>query len=75
MPRAKWQDLAGYDVVLPAENIARAYSEMVAPMHMRILAMVHENRTLATLRDTLLPRLMSGELRISTAREMIEEVA
>lgn len=33
------------------------------------------NRTLATLRDTLLPRLMSGELRVGTAREMLEEVA
>jgi type I restriction enzyme S subunit len=33
-----------------------------------------ENQTLATLRDTLLPRLMSGELRVGDAREQVKEV-
>ena len=33
-----------------------------------------QNQTLATLRDTLLPRLMSGELRVGEAREQVEEV-
>ena len=34
----------------------------------------NENRTLISLRDTLLPKLFSGELRIPDAEKMIEEV-
>ncbi|MBZ4690939.1 MAG: restriction endonuclease subunit [Cereibacter sp.] len=41
----------------------------------RMRELMAENRTLATLRDSLLPRLMSGELRVGAAREMIEDAA
>lgn len=37
--------------------------------------LMDENRTLATLWDTLLPHLMSGELRTGAAREMLVEAA
>ena len=35
---------------------------------------VHQSQTLTTLRDTLLPRLISGQLRINQAQEVIDEV-
>ena len=73
MPRAKWQDLADYEIAIAPDEIADAFSNTVAPMHNRILASIHENQTLATLRDTLLPRLMSGELRVGDARDLVEE--
>jgi type I restriction enzyme S subunit len=75
MPRAKWHDLANYQVVMPSPEIAIAYSKIVRPMHDRITSMLHESRTLATLRDTLLPRLMSGELRVPAARDIVRDIA
>ena len=74
MPRAKWQDLADYEIAVAPDEIADAFSNTVAPMHNRILASIRENQTLATVRDTLLPRLMSGELRVGDARDQIKEV-
>lgn len=72
MPRAKWQDLADYPVSIAPLGIVEAYSNLVRGMHDRILQMISESRTLAELRDALLPRLMSGELRVGKAREQAE---
>jgi type I restriction enzyme S subunit len=44
-------------------------------MFERLAMLTEENRNLAALRDTLLPKLMSGELRVGEARDQIEEVA
>jgi len=41
----------------------------------RIRNVTAETRTLTALRDSLLPKLMSGELRVGEARDQIEEVA
>ena len=75
MPRARWQDLAAYQIAVASDAVVRRFSKIVWPTHDRILLMVQENRTLAALRDTLLPRLMSGELRVNAARDMVEKVA
>lgn len=61
--------------VLAPAGIRDAFNEHAGLWFARMKALMDENRTLAALRDTLLPRLMSGELRISAAREMLEEVA
>lgn len=44
-----------------------AFEEIVGPMVERLLALRAENRTLAQTRDYLLPRLMSGEVRVGDA--------
>jgi type I restriction enzyme S subunit len=75
MPRTNWSDMGAYEVTLPPGIVASAYDATTRPWRDRIVAGVHENRTLAALRDTLLPRLMSGELRVGEARELVEEVA
>jgi type I restriction enzyme, S subunit len=51
-------------IVLPPLSVLRAFEEIVAPLFHRVLANINESRILATLRDTLLPRLLSGELRV-----------
>lgn len=53
------------EVVTGSSNAFAAFDHMVAPMHHRIIANRSESRILAETRDLLLPRLMSGELRIS----------
>lgn len=74
MPRTSWKDMASYDIAVAPENVAQAFSSMVRPMTAKIVSCVHEARTLAALRDALLPRLMSGELRIKDAEKQVEEV-
>ena len=66
MPRTNWGDMARYSVALPPERIAEGFTRLVRPMVTRIVAAVHESRALSLLRDTLLPMLISRELRLST---------
>jgi Restriction endonuclease S subunits len=73
MPRTSWVEMARYDIVLPPEAIAQAFTEMVRPGVDRIIAATHESRTLAALRDTLLPKLISGALRVKDAERFLEE--
>lgn len=67
MPRVGWKDLAAYPVVVPTESAALAYTNVIEPLLSQMKAGVHEAQTLATLRDTLLPRLISGQLRLPEA--------
>jgi type I restriction enzyme S subunit len=64
MPRTSWAEMARYDIALPPKAVAQAFTESVRPGVDRIIAAIHESRTLASLRDTLLPKLISGELRV-----------
>lgn len=71
MPRANWRDLAAYQIAIPPEPLAALASDTVAPMIDRIVAGIHQNRALGALRDTLLPKLISGELRIADAEQIV----
>ncbi len=68
-PNASAQALAAASMVFPPEEIADAFYRTVRPFDLMRAANDRESRTLATLRDTLLPKLLSGEL--STARTQI----
>lgn len=50
--------------LLPAINVLEDYISLVSPMYKRIESQCFENLYLSTLRDTLLPCLMSGELEV-----------
>jgi type I restriction enzyme, S subunit len=71
MPRTNWGEMARYPLVLPPEPIAKAFAELIRPMISRILISIHQNRTLASLRDTLLPRLISGEIRLPDPERIV----
>ncbi len=58
-------------VVKPPHALIRAYHTTVRPLFEAILANTHQSRTLATLRDTLLPKLLSGELGVAAANHQI----
>lgn len=72
MPRTNWNDMGRYPVALPPEALAKAFQDRVGVIHQRILAAVRENRRLAALRDTLLPKLLSGEIDLPTAEELVD---
>ena len=59
--------------LLPYEGVAQAYGQIVDPLVEKIIANQRQAQTLATLRDTLLPRLISGQLRLPEAAALIEE--
>ena len=54
-------------VVLPPRKLMAAFTEKVSPFYWRITSNLYESRILATLRDTLLPRLLGGEIRVKEA--------
>ncbi|RMG96402.1 MAG: restriction endonuclease subunit S, partial [Deltaproteobacteria bacterium] len=59
-------------LIAPACCAARAFDKMAAPIFERIVKCVLESRTVAALRDALLPKLISGELRVKDAIRFLE---
>ena len=60
-------------ILLPNAEIVAAFSDAVGVIFGRIKAIQAQAQTLATLRDTLLPRLISGQLRLPEAKSFVEE--
>ena len=50
--------------MLPPPEIGKAFAKAIEPLFAQIRANTEQSRTLATLRDALLPKLLSGELNI-----------
>ena len=73
MPRTNWETLAGYDCVVPPKPLSSAFGKIVEPMIETMMQCVAENNALTKLRDLLLPRLISGKLRVEDAESVIEE--
>ncbi len=65
---------ASSKVVLLSVAVTQAFERVVTPLFRRILINTDESRTLASLRDTLLPKLISGELRVKDAERVVKEV-
>ena len=72
MPRTSWEMMIGYPIVLPPADIMSSYETSVHHGITRITQNIHESRTLAALRDTLLPKLISGEIRVIGGESAIE---
>lgn len=58
------KDFDKFQIILPTEDILDRFDELTDPLFNQIVANRLENQRLAELRDTLLPRLMNGELKI-----------
>lgn len=61
--------------VLPSEFVFAAFSEMTDPLFAQVAAHRRQAQTLAQTRDLLLPKLMSGEIRLKHAEKIVEHVA
>lgn len=64
--------LGRYLLVLPGSNVASAFAEIIEPIQQSIASNHRIAKSLAALRDTLLPGLISGQLRITEAEIEIE---
>jgi len=60
-------------VSAPADDVVSRLDSQLGPLWERALTAEQESLTLAALRDTLLPKLISGELRVRDAEKAVEE--
>jgi type I restriction enzyme S subunit len=66
------EDLGRLQVVVPPPPIELEFDRIVGPILDRLRAALFENRALAATRDALLPKLMSGEIRVKDAEKIAE---
>lgn len=66
--------MASLEVIIPPEVLRSAFRHVVAPFFERLQVSKEETQSLAATRDLLLPKLMSGEIRIKDAEKMVETV-
>jgi type I restriction enzyme S subunit len=65
----------GMPFLNPGDPLLSAFSEQVQPYFSRLRHNVDESKTLTALRDVLLPKLMSGEVRVRDAENLLGAVA
>ena len=61
--------------IMPPLSLMAKFGSLSIPIFERIFESERESKTLAELRDTLLPKLMSGEIRVADAEREVEEAA
>ena len=62
LPRDRVKSLP---ILLPSDKALKQFNDIIEPMALHMYRNIEENKRLAELRDTLLPKLMSGELDVS----------
>jgi type I restriction enzyme S subunit len=65
-------DIDRFTVIVPRSPLAEAFNRICQPWYDRIVANKQQSRTLAALRDTLLPKLISGELMVAHLKTLAE---
>ncbi|MEU8270514.1 restriction endonuclease subunit S [Sphaerisporangium sp. NPDC049002] len=66
-------DLEKLEVTIPSETQIQTFEAIAEPLRKQIVEASAQSRTLGVLRDTLLPQLMSGRLRIRDAEQIVED--
>ncbi|MDA7417741.1 restriction endonuclease subunit S [Xenophilus arseniciresistens] len=75
VPTLNRNHLHGLNYLIPSRLCVDAYEATAIRVHERVKSNALQSQTLATLRDTLLPRLISGHLRLPEAMEMVDDAA
>lgn len=57
-------DFEGIEIIKPPYSVIQSFEQEVGPINQKVIENCHQIRTLEKLRDTLLPKLMSGEIRV-----------
>jgi type I restriction enzyme S subunit len=72
MPRTSWSDLAKFEIVIPSKQVSEEFSKFASSMAEKIKLNIRENEKLAEIRDSLLPRLVSGKIRVGEIENKIQ---
>lgn len=62
------KDYDAFEITLPDSSTLDSFDALTSPMMMQIVSNSFENKRLAAMRDTLLPKLMSGEIDVSSVQ-------
>ena len=62
-----------YEFLLPSDSILKVFNHIIAPLFNKIEVNAVEESTIVSLRETLLPRLISGEIRVKDAERFLEK--
>ena len=73
--RGHWPSFIVHSVTVPTTELASTYAQLVDPLLLKISVNQTEAKTLTQTRDCLLPKLMSGEIRLAEAEKTVEAVA
>jgi type I restriction enzyme S subunit len=61
--------LEAITIIHPGESLINKFNKTVSSIDHKYLNCVQENRKISLIRDTLLPKLMSGEIRVPLDQE------
>lgn len=64
MPRTNWNIVSNYEIPTPEVSKIYDFNEIVIPMLKKITHNCNQIKNIEKLRDTILPKLMSGEVRV-----------
>jgi len=73
-PAVRPEVVAATQVIKASDDVIEICSRLARPLLAKMAENERESRTLAALRDVLLPKLISGELRMKTAERIVAEV-
>lgn len=68
-------DIDSFKITMPSSNVLKRFATICNPIYERFVKNKQQIQTLTNLRDTLLPRLISGQLRIADAQTEIKRVS
>lgn len=71
---SKPEYLLNMNIVVPSVSVVDKFTTLAQPMLAKTAHNIKESQTLAAIRDALLPKLISGELRVSDAEKFLETV-
>ena len=65
--------LKDHFIVIPKDDIFTCFDLQISGIHEKLHAIQYDTETLTKLRDTLLPKLLSGQIRIPDAEKLVQE--
>ena len=71
VPSLNRNHVHGLEIQLPPSQLIKEYEEIAQDWMLKVKANKHQIQTLENLRDTLLPKLMSGEVRVQYQTEEV----
>lgn len=72
-PKLNQKNLKAVPMVLPGEPTCEAFSNLIQPLFANLRSNADQSDTLTSFRDTLLPKLISGELRLPDAEKFVKD--
>jgi len=73
-PKLNQKNLKSIPIVLPSNEICLKFDKLIKPLFDTFRKKDDERKILANIRDNLLPKLISGQIRIKDAEKFLEEI-